>query len=610
MLQREGYPVDWLAELKTKNNIVEVVSRYVQLTPKGGRFWACCPFHHEKTPSFTVNEDGFYYCFGCHESGDVISFVQKIEGITFPEAVQFLAERVGFQVPNMIDIEKSTNAKLRRDRLFSLLSTAARHYHENLMSAEGEATRAYLAKRGIDKNLTVKFGLGFSKDFNEMINYLSAKGFSQEEILASRVGWKSERAERKSDKLFDALQQRLIVPIIDAMGRVIAFSGRVLDDSKPKYLHIKNSEVFEKDSVLYGINFVKKEKREKGIDNVFIVEGYMDVISLSKYGFNNAVAGMGTALCTQQARALKNLSENIIVCYDGDSAGVTNARKNLKLLEDENITLTIVTLPEGLDPDDTLKKFGAEGFKKIMAEGLPYVEYCLKTIADKYKLSTQTGRAQYVKEALDFLKTIPEKSQQEIYLEIIHEKSRVGKDILRNGLEFEVASSVYDPVALDVSIADKSSYVTAARFVLNCLLNSFKYANISDVSEDIFINSTHKKVFEYILEEVSRNNKPVAHMLYTLTPTLSDDDEGDSQDNKKTENEVAAIVNTIAEFSDETRLVKYYTDSVKLLKSTFYNAKIKELSQKYDGAQDEDRHQLAKELMEYQIKLRKLNSQE
>lgn len=605
MLQREGYPVDWLAELKTKNNIVEVVSRYVQLVPKGGRFWACCPFHHEKTPSFTVNEDGFYYCFGCHESGDVISFVQKIEGITFPEAVQLLAERAGLQVPNMIDVEKSANAKQRRDRLFLLLSTAARRYHENLMSAEGELARAYLAKRGIDKNLTVKFGLGFSKDYNDMIDFLLSKGFTQEEILASRVGWRSERSDRKSDKLFDALQQRLVVPIIDAMGRVIAFSGRVLDDSKPKYLHIKNSEVFEKDSTLYGINFVKKEKRDNGIDNVFIVEGYMDVIALSKYGYNNAVAGMGTALCTQQARALKNLSENIIVCYDGDSAGVTNARKNLKLLEDENVTLTIVTLPEGLDPDDTLKKYGSDGFKKIISDGLPYVEYCLKTIADKYKLSTQTGRAQYVKEALDFLKIIPEKSQQEVYLEIIHEKSRVAKDILRNGLDFEVAASVYEPVALDVSIADKSSYVTAARFVLNCLLNSFKYADISDVCEEIFINPTHKKVFEYIFDEVSHNNKPVAHMLYTLTPTLSD---GESQDNKETENEIAAIVNTIAEFSDETRLVKYYTDSVKLLKSTFYNAKIKELSQKYDGGVEEDRHQLAKALMEYQIKLRKLNS--
>jgi DNA primase, catalytic core len=420
MIQREGYPVEWLQELKDKNNIIEVVSRYVQLTPKSNRFWGCCPFHHEKTPSFAVNEQGFYYCFGCHESGDVITFIQKIEGMSFAEAVQFLAERAGMAMPNLVDVTKVQAKKKKRDRLIEINALAARHYHENLMGAAGDDARDYLAKRGIGRNLAVRFGLGYSVSFEEIITYLKGKGFTEDEIVESGVGWRSER----SNTPFDALKERLIIPIINGQDKVIAFSGRVItkEFSGGKYLNSRNTALFEKNKAVYGINFAKREKRVHGLDKVIIVEGYMDVIGLAKHGINYAVAGMGTALGNGQAREIKGLSDNIYVCYDGDKAGEHAALANLEVLYGENVNLHIVSLPEGLDPDEVVRKYGREGFDKALTEALPYMEYRLKVIADKFKLDTQTGRAGYVKEALDFIKSVPEQAQQEVYLEIIHEK--------------------------------------------------------------------------------------------------------------------------------------------------------------------------------------------
>ncbi|MEG1613164.1 MAG: DNA primase [Clostridia bacterium] len=610
MIQREGYPLEWLQELKDKNNIVEVVSKYVQLTPKGNRFWGCCPFHHEKTPSFAVNDEGFYYCFGCHESGDVIKFVMKIEGQTFTEAVQALAERVGMQMPNLVDVTRVQAAKKKRDRLFEILSITAKRYNENLMSEDGAVAMAYLLKRGISRNLAVRFGLGYSKSYDDVISILKKKGFTDDEIYESGVGWKSE----KVNKPFDALQQRLIVPIIDSTSRVIAFSGRVLSKefTGGKYVNYHNTPVFEKNKVLYGINFVKREKQQKGIDNVIIVEGYMDVIALAKYGFNNAVAGMGTALGAGQARELKNLSENIYVCYDGDTAGAKAAISNLELLNSEGVNLNVVTLPSGLDPDDTIKKYGADGFKSLLEKALPYIEYRLKIIENKYKLDTQTGRAKYVKEALDFIKSIPNKAQQEVYLEIINDKSRVATNILREGLVMDVAKEQVSLKKEKVVRAETDATIKAGRFVLKCLIDADRFASFQDISREILTDETHKKIYDYIVDEIKKGNKPVVHMLYTIVSGLDKPDDADVAlgDDEKPYNEVANVVYSSVEFSDDLQKSYYYRDSVRLLKNSFINSKIKELSCSFDSASDDERGEMRIELVKYQKMLKEINSKE
>lgn len=588
MLRSEGYPLEWLQELKDKNNLIEIVSRYVPLTQKGNRFWGCCPFHHEKTPSFSVNEEGFYYCFGCRESGDVITFVQKIEGLTFPEAVQMLAERAGMQVPNTVNIQRSADNKKKRDKLYEILAVTAKFYHECLMSDKGEAARAYLEKRGIGKNLMIRFGLGYSPDFNAVIDFLKQKGYSEADIIESGAGWTSEKARRP----FDALQKRMIVPIIDGRGRVIAFSGRVItkEYTGGKYVHFHNTAVFEKNKTLYGVNFVKKEKIKNPIDKVIIVEGYMDVISLAKYGFNNAVAGMGTALCVGQIRELKALSENIYVCYDGDAAGEAAALKNLALINAEGGELHVISVPDKLDPDDYLRKYGRDGFEKLIAKALPYVEYMLEVFAKRYDLKTNTGRAKYVKDALDFIKQIPNEAQREVYLEIIHDKSRVATNILREGFNNEFAPAALENRSYAVKPEDTNAEIAAARFVLNALVSGYAFADADDlISEEVFGGSdVHKAVYNYVKNEKAQGRRPSAHMLYSV-----------SQDE-----EAANILNAVKEFSDENKQVRFYRDSVRLLNGNYLNYKIKSLSQQFDNAAGDDKKKLFEELIRCQQRLK------
>lgn len=591
MFQKEGYPLDWLQELKEKNNIVEVISRYVQLQQKGGKFWCCCPFHHEKTASMCVNEDGqFYHCFGCGESGDVITFIMKIEGMTFPEAVAFLAERAGMQVPTPVGIQNNPDTKKKRDRLYEILTHTAKFYYKSLTSAEGVAARTYLEKRGVDKNLMTRFGLGYSPSYDGVIKYLKSLGYTEREMLDCGVAWQSE----KSNRVFDALQGRMIVPIFDMRGRVVAFSGRAVtkEFSGGKYVNYRNTKVFEKGKVLYAANFVKKEKQKVAVDRVIVVEGYMDVISLAKYGFNNAIAGMGTAFTPEQARALHTLSENVCVCYDGDAAGQHATVRNLEILNKEGLNLKVVSIPEdGMDPDDYVKKYGHDGFEKLLDNAVPYVEFVLSVIEKDHDLSTNTGRANYVNEALAFIKTLPETTGRDVYLEIVHDKSRVSMNILRDGLVNDIKDIVFEDKEIPKNEMPVS--LEAARFVLNKMASGADYSKPEDViSRDVFgDNEIHKLVYDYVKEKTDVGEKPQAHMLYSL-----------SQDE-----EVANILNSVKEFGDETKLVKFYRDSVKLLNLNFVNFRIKTLSQSFDEAADANaRRNVLTELAVYQNLLKSL----
>lgn len=594
MFQKEGYPLDWLQELKDKNNIVEIISRYVPLKQSGGNFWGCCPFHHEKTPSFSVKEDEkFYHCFGCGASGDVISFIQQIEGLTFPEAVEMLAERAGMEVPTKSSVNNNyQEIRKQRDRLYEICTLTAKFYYNCLISDEGTDAREYLKSRGITDNLIVRFGLGFSPDFNAVITMLKEKGYSEKEIVSSGVGWQKKDG---SGHPFDALQGRLIVPIFDARGRVVAFSGRAIakEYTMGKYVHFHNTAIFDKSKIIYGANFVKKDKIKAAVDKVIIVEGYMDVISLYKYGFSNVVAGMGTAFTPGQARVLNNLSKNVYVCYDGDEAGQAAALKNLKVLSDEGVDLHIITIPAaGMDPDDYVKKYGRDGFDKLIKTAMPYVEYVLSRIAMRYEINTSTGRAKYVKDALEFLDTITNDAQRDVYLQIIHAKSRVSMDVLREGLGADINAAVANTMPKVVTYKMSDADTDAARFALNLMVSGNKFAKPGDiVSGEVFgDNRVHRLCYDYISDVVKKGQIPRSHMLYSL-----------SQDE-----EIANILNTVKEFSDETKQVKYYRDCVSRLNINYLNTRVAELSQKYDKADDADKRAVLAEIVECQVKIRSL----
>ena len=316
-----GLDFRFMQELKQKNDIIEVIASYVALDKKGNTHWACCPFHHEKTPSFAVNQaDQFYHCFGCGVSGDVVKFVQEIESTDFMGAVRILAGRAKMAVPESnFDTEKAAEMKKKRDQMSAIMLDSARFYLSNLYSGDdrAQAHLAYIQNRKLSPTTVKKFGLGASLDFYGLPDYLAGKGYSRQNLLDCGV-----LGETKNGKLIDAQGGRLIFPIINAFDEVVAFGGRLLEKSDfAKYKNTKETLLFNKSKTLYNINLLKKLKRKQPIQNVIMVEGYMDTISLYQAGFENVVASMGTSLTKEQARLVKRYSDTVLISYDGDFAG-------------------------------------------------------------------------------------------------------------------------------------------------------------------------------------------------------------------------------------------------------------------------------------------------
>ena len=342
----KGLDPEFLQQLKSKIDLVELIGNYVPLERKGGNWWGRCPFHHEKTPSCAVNaEDQFYHCFGCGVSGDAISFVREIESVDFIDAVKILAERAKMPLPEMnFDTEKTAEQKRKRDSVLKILRTAAHFYLDNLNSGHADAHVQYILDRKIASPVVRKFGLGASLDYKSLPQFLLDKGFRREDILESGAVAESE----KSGRLIDAQAGRLIFPIINAFGDVVAFGGRVLEKTDfAKYKNTRETIVFNKSKTLYNINRIKKLKQDSGLKDIIIVEGYMDTISLFQAGFTNVAASMGTALTKDQARLVKRYADKAYISYDGDFAGQKGAIRGLEILRDEQVAVRVVPLPEG-----------------------------------------------------------------------------------------------------------------------------------------------------------------------------------------------------------------------------------------------------------------------
>ena len=317
-----GFTPEFLEELKYKCDIVEVISQYVPLQKKGGRYFGCCPFHNEKTPSFCVN-NGWYHCFGCGASGDVVKFVMEMESVSFYDAVKILADKVGLQLPEVKLDPQYAQKKEHGDVLKQLMRDAARYYRNNLLDEKkGNDAREYLHNRGLDDEIAKRYGLGLSLDNESMVGYMRRKGYSLKDLEECGLVGNAQRP-------YDAFANRIIVPIMDSMSNVIAFGGRIYHGEKDvaKYKNSTNTTLFDKGRTIYGINFIKRDKKMNGVayKELILVEGYMDVISLGASGIKNVVACMGTALTDGQARELSRMTENLYVCYDGDGAAWISA---------------------------------------------------------------------------------------------------------------------------------------------------------------------------------------------------------------------------------------------------------------------------------------------
>lgn len=489
---------EFLRVLKEKNDIVEVIGSYIKLERRGYNYWACCPFHHEKTPSFSVNAaDRYYHCFGCGVSGDVIGFVKEYENVDFTQAVQILAARVNLEVPAFDDRtqERTEEKKKKKDRLSSLMRDAARFYLNNLYSGEAEEHLKYLEKRRIAPSTMKKFGIGASLDYTSLPAYLLGLGYTGEECEESGAC-----AKTSDGRLIDAEGERLIIPIINHFDEVVAFGGRLIKKvDRAKYKNTRETPLFNKSKNLFNINLVKKEKRAGRISSLIMVEGYMDAISLYQAGFHNVVASMGTSLTKDQARLCRRYSENVFISYDGDFAGQKANLRGLDILKEEGIRVRVVPMPEGLDPDDVIARRGAEGYRACLEEAMPLIDFRIHAAKQKYDLQKTEDRRDFIKEVLPVVKEAESETEREELLKKIARDSGVSVAAIQRDLENlprERAQEEPPPSSAGES-ADREE--KAAYFVLAAALLSKPYAKDWDVNEIAFTGD-FAKIADYIVE--------------------------------------------------------------------------------------------------------------
>ena len=415
-----AFPAAFIDELIVRNPIEDVVGQYVSLKRSGANMFGLCPFHGEKTASFSVNPSkGIYYCFGCHKGGGAVNFMMEIEGLSYPDAVRSLAKRAGLEVP---EDEQYQSRYRAQERLWALMKEAGRFYHQQLFTPGGKQCLEYVQKRGLSANIVTRFGIGFAPNsWNALVDAMRKKGYTDKELKdADLVG-------EKNGRIYDRFRNRLMFPIFDVRGNVIGFGGRVLDDSKPKYLNSNETLIFNKRKNLFGLNFAKKTKQPYMI----LVEGNIDVVALHQFGFDNAVASLGTSLTEEQVNLLSRYTEQVVLTYDGDEAGQRAAQRAIPMLEKAGIQVRVLQVKDAKDPDEFLHKFGADRFKLLLEECENRVEYQLAAIEKKYNLSVDEERVRYIQEAAAMICTLPGAVQREIYGNRVAEIGKISYEAMK-----------------------------------------------------------------------------------------------------------------------------------------------------------------------------------
>ena len=409
-----AFPQSFLDELIARSDIVDVVGSYVQLNRKGANLFGLCPFHSEKTGSFSVSPDKqIYYCFGCKKGGGVVNFIMEEENLTFPDAVRFLAKRAGMEVP---EEEGDREAGRRRAKLLELNREAARFYYQLLQQPEGRAVQDYLNRRKIRKGTAVRFGMGASLDaWDVLLNAMIKKGYTKSDLLDAGLA-----VQNKNGGLYDKFRNRLMLPVVDTRGDVVAFGSRVLDQSEPKYMNSSETPVYSKRRVLYGLNLAKKSKRP----NIILCEGNLDIVTLHQAGFDNAVASMGTALTVEQVRLLSRFTKELVLCYDNDNAGKIATERALQLLNGSEFSVKVLQLPRRRtesgelvkqDADDFIKLQGPGAFERLLNGSENGVEFRMAQVAGKYDLDSDEARVAYCGEICELLATLPGAVEREVY---------------------------------------------------------------------------------------------------------------------------------------------------------------------------------------------------
>ncbi len=522
-------PEEFISELKYRSDISDIASSYMQLKRRGRNLVGLCPFHGEKTPSFNIySENGSFYCFGCGVGGDVITFIMKIENLDYMEAVKFLAQRAGMTIPE--DAVDDSMSKLRT-RVFEANREAARFFYSKLYSPEGKSALSYLHSRALTDKTITRFGLGYSPNNRfALTNHLKQKGFTDSELIAANLVFKSRSGNTVMDRFFD----RVMFPIIDLRGNVIAFGGRIMSDQKPKYLNTSDTIVFNKSQNLFSLNNAKNS----GTRRLILCEGYMDVIAVNQAGFTDAVATLGTALTVEQAMLMKRYCDEVVICYDADEAGQKATQRAIGILRNVGLVVRVLSIPDGKDPDEFIRKNGDKGataFKNILENSGNDVEYRLSKLKKEFDISTTDGKFAYLSQAVKVLCTLDNQMEQDLYAHKLSAEVNVEKNTILEQIRKSRKSKYYnDKKAEFRNIQSKISgrddkinpehykkpraTIAEQNLIAYLINNSDKLPLIEkNISSDDFVTEFNRKLYIYFSERIKAHKEPLTALSSDFT---------------------------------------------------------------------------------------------
>ncbi len=504
------YSDDLIDEVIVQNDIIDVISEYIALKKRGRNFIGLCPFHREKTPSFCASMDKqIFKCFGCSEGGNVISFIMKIENLDFWDSVEFLANRANIDMSNYIT--KSSNHIIQetnfKDVLFNINKDVGIFYNNNLIKKLNEKSnivKEYVKKRKFDISTIKKFGIGFADGDKPLYDHLLSLGYKKEDIMRTGIICIS-----KNGKPYDRFFSRLMFPIFDIKNRTIAFGGRVLDNSLPKYVNSPENEIYHKGKTLYLMNYAKKEDH----DNIIIVEGYMDAIALQKSGFHNVIASLGTALTTDQAKLLKKYTDNVIICYDQDTAGKEATMRGLDILSSKDLNVKVLKLDKSdvKDPDEYINKYGAQRFKKCIENSISLVEYKIERLEENLDINNVDSKINFLTQVANILTTINNEIEREIYIDKISKKYNIGPGPIYKEIEKKLNTQYNkdNDIVIDMQSLSKKMQMNTSlkkreeQYIILLILSKDKKIQekiFHDIAPNDINNSNIKKIYEYIIE--------------------------------------------------------------------------------------------------------------
>ncbi len=517
-MMKSSISPQFLDEVRSKNDIVDVASKYMTLSRRGGNYWACCPFHNEKTPSFSIKQDWqIYKCFGCGESGNVFNLVMKLENVDFYTAVEMLAKNAGLEMPNEKDNLEMQKLKYQRDRIYQILKATTDFYHNNLLNSKDSNQRRYLEKRKISPEMIEKFKIGASLNYEDLPKYLHKLGFKAEEMISAGVVGKNEKGF-----LYDFYGERLIFPIFNGFGDVVAYSGRSVDDNtqKAKYKNTPQTLVFNKSEILFGYNFLRDLKKQHMLDTVIIVEGHIDVITCHQFGITNVIGSMGTALTSQHARKISQLADNVILCLDADSAGNKATYNGIDELRNIGLNVKVVRLNIQIakDPDEFLKKRSKNEFIEILSNAKDCIEFVLEDSAKKYNLEISSDKNRYINEALNYISKFSSPAEKEIYLNVLQKKVKVPIDVLKRTFDIinkdNVQINKTEKEEQIVNETESNNYILESKIMLLASVLHKKIKNIDELSGLFDSGDELSELYRFLKEKLNNNFDYNVSMLY------------------------------------------------------------------------------------------------